>query len=377
VWDSSASHSHPSGFNADRPDGSVPVFAFAAAIALAIDGVILPWISWGFGYQDVSQFSTRYSLFKVMSSSGAMQILGADWMLLISAGIGGALAGSIVELRFRPAIRLPRLLVLGGFALAVVGSCIGLLVGTDSANGPSGVAATITISLELGFWIALVLEAVGAVLSVIHLMAPANPSKAAQPFEPSPWGPPPGEPPPGFVPPAADNWSDYVKRGQSPPGYIPPSYGPAVLPSPGFITPAYMTPGQPGPMFGPPVPGSGDLGQGQIATEGASGPGRLTVAESGTSRTLTVEAGQRLLVGRDVDAEVRVFDRKVADRHATIERRGAGWAVQDVDALKPTRLVDPWGMHRQIRGETEVAAGQVLVGDVVITLHPSHPMADA
>jgi pSer/pThr/pTyr-binding forkhead associated (FHA) protein len=97
------------------------------------------------------------------------------------------------------------------------------------------------------------------------------------------------------------------------------------------------------------------------------------VVEAGGLTILTVEPGERLLVGRDPDAEIRVSDAKVGERHATIERRGDGWAVQDVDAMKPTRLIDAWGTNRQVRGETTISSGQLVVGDVLITLYANRP----
>jgi len=61
----------------------------------------------------------------------------------------------------------------------------------------------------------------------------------------------------------------------------------------------------------------------------------------------------------------------VSPRHATIERRGDEWAVQDVDAINPTRLIDAWGMSRTVRGETTISSGQIGVGDVLVTLYPN------
>ena len=369
-------YAHPPGSYGSRPPaGPVPTLALVAALCLAVDAVVLPWISWGFRYLDDVQLSNGFSLWTVVTTSGAASVLRTEWMTLVAVGIGCAAVGSVVELAVRPASRLARWLAFGGFAGAVGGSCIGLLVGVSVSDGLSGLTDTLTTSFEPGFWVALALSAFGTVLTVLHLSAPPNPSRMAMPFAPSPWGPPPGVLPPGFHPSAEDGWAGYAARGQLPPGYVPPSYGPPVFPSPGFITPAYMMPGGPGPMFGPAFPGVGidpSSAEAQTATAGAQGsaPGRLTVLEDGQATILTVQPGQRLLVGRDADAEIRVSDRKVSERHATIERRGVGWAVQDVDAMKPTRLIDPWGMHRQVRGETEIPAGQVVVGDVVITLYP-------
>jgi pSer/pThr/pTyr-binding forkhead associated (FHA) protein len=101
--------------------------------------------------------------------------------------------------------------------------------------------------------------------------------------------------------------------------------------------------------------------------------GQLVVIEAGGSRIVTVEPGKRLLVGRDAEAELRVSDPRVAERHATIERRGDMWAVQDIDAIRPTRLIDAWGTNRQVRGETTISSGQLVVGEVRITLFVNQP----
>jgi pSer/pThr/pTyr-binding forkhead associated (FHA) protein len=139
---------------------------------------------------------------------------------------------------------------------------------------------------------------------------------------------------------------------------------------PGHMTSAYPTPDHPwAPDWAPdwatppPVPPADPAGTPM--------PGHLVVVEAGRSTALTVAPGQRLLVGRDPDAQIRVSDPQVSARHATIERRGDGWVVQDVDATNPTRLIDEWGMSRTVRGETAVSSGQIGVGDVLVTLYPN------
>jgi hypothetical protein len=210
-------------------------------------------------------------------------------------------------------------------------------------------------------------------VSLIRVTAPPNPPRRPEPFARSPWGPPPAIKPAGYYPPGLDP-TEYVSRGEVPPGYVPPSYREAVYPKPGHVTPAYTMPGHPGFGFGPPYfpPGEeAEAGSGSGSPDGGSAPGHLVVLEDGRPRVVTVQPGRRLVVGRDPDVDIRVSDRKVSERHATIERRGDGWAVQDIDAMNPTRLIDAWGTNRQIRGETTVDSGQLVVGDVLITLYPS------
>ena len=150
-----------------------------------------------------------------------------------------------------------------------------------------------------------------------------------------------------------------------------------MYPTPGYVTPAWTIPGNLsglGPPFGQMAGDSlADSSETASPTTGAPTTGHLAVVEAGGLTILTVEPGERLLVGRDPDAEIRVSDPKVGERHATIERRGDGWAVQDVDAMKPTRLIDAWGTNRQVRGETTISSGQLVVGDVLITLYANRP----
>ncbi|MGD0018496.1 MAG: FHA domain-containing protein [Candidatus Limnocylindrales bacterium] len=370
--------SPPSGFGQTPPADPVPVLAVVAAICLVCSAVVLPWVRWGFSYQDYGDIGTNVSLWDIVSN-GAAGDFGADWMLLVAAGMAAAVVGSLAELIRRPVSPAARWLAVAGFGGVVGASCVGLVVGVNAFAGSSSVLFTgnLTSTLALGFWVALVIAVVGTIASLVRLTAPPNPARRPEPFAPSPWGPPPGILPPGYYPPGID-WSEYVARGQVPPGYVPPSYRPAVYPRPGFVTPAYTMPGHPAQGWGPPfdqVPGDSTMASSEpgAPTPGAPTPGHLVVVEAGRTTVLTVEPGKRLLVGRDPDAEIRVSDRRVSERHATIERRGDGWAVQDVDALNPTRLIDAWGTNRQVRGETTITAGQLLLGDVLITLYANQP----
>jgi hypothetical protein len=100
-------------------------------------------------------------------------------------------------------------------------------------------------------------------------------------------------------------------------------------------------------------------------------PGRVTFVESGRSSTLTVGPGQRVLVGRDAAANIRVSDPRVSRRHATIERSGTDWVVRDLGATNPTRLFNQSGTAQAINGEVRVGSGQLLMGDVLVTLFPT------
>ena len=354
--------------------GPVLVLLVVAAMCLVFSAVVLPWIRWGFSGQGAGD---SVSLWNLVSNNDESEF-GAAWMLPLAAGMAAAVAGCLFELFRRPVSRGPRWLALAGFAAVVGSSCIGLVVGLSGSGGTTSVALgeSFSSTLDLGFWVALLIAVVGVVASLVHVGEPPNPARQPEPFAPSPWGPPPGILPAGYYPPGTD-WSEYVSRGQVPPGYVPPSYRPAVYPTPGFVTRAYTMPGNLlglGPPFGQ-MPGDSPPDSSETASPkpGAPTPGHLNVAEAGGSKILTVEPGRRLLVGRDPDAEIRVSDPKVSERHATIERLGDGWAVQDVDAVRPTRLIDAWGTNRQVRGETTISSGQLVVGDVLITLYANQP----
>lgn len=355
--------------------GPVLILVVVAAICLVCSAVFLPWIRWGFSALGVGSTVSLWDLV----SRGDEQEFGAAWMQPAAAGIAAAVAGSLFELFRRPVNRAPRWFALAGFVVVVGSACIGLFVGVSGFANPTALQQAPTdfsSTLGLGFWVALGIAVVGAVASLIHVGEPPNPARQPEPFAPSPWGPPPGILPAGYYPPGID-WSEYVSRGQVPPGYVPPSYKPAVYPTPGYVTPAWTIPGNLsglGLPFGQMTGDSpADSSETASPTSGAPTTGHLAVVEAGGLTILTVEPGERLLVGRDPDAEIRVSDAKVGERHATIERRGDGWAVQDVDAMKPTRLIDAWGTNRQVRGETTISSGQLVVGDVLITLYANRP----
>lgn len=363
------------GGHGQRPKpGPLLVLVVVAAVCLVCSSFVLPWIRWGFPEQGIGD---AVSLWDLVSKGDESQF-GATWMLPVAAGMAAAVAGSLFEMFSRPVSRAPRWLALAGFATVAGSSCIGLVVGVSGSGSATAVALPESISstLDIGFWVALGIAVAGAVASLVHVGEPPNPAREPEPFAPSPWGPPPGILPAGYYPPGTD-WSEYVSRGQVPPGFVPPSYKPAVYPTPGFVTRAYTLPGNLsglGPPFDQmpgdlPIDSSGTAGD----TAGAPTLGHLAVVEAGGLKILTVEPGQRLLVGRDSEAEIRVSDPKVGQRHATIERRGDGWAVQDIDAVKSTRLIDAWGTNRQVRGETTVSSGQLVVGDVLITLYANRP----
>jgi hypothetical protein len=99
---------------------------------------------------------------------------------------------------------------------------------------------------------------------------------------------------------------------------------------------------------------------------------QLSVVEAGRALpAVTVRAGEALIVGRDPGADVRLTDARVSRRHLKIERDTSGWLVRDLGATNPTRLLEPSGAVRDIRGEAiHLTAGQLLLGDALVTLYP-------
>jgi hypothetical protein len=356
------------------PTGPAPKLQAVTAACLLVT-VFLPWIRSGFGIS--------ISLWDVVCHTSEM---GTGWMLLFAVGVAFALFGSFYEARWRPAGMIARWIALGGFATSVGGALVGLVTGEGNPGfDSSSLGIGLTSSLGFGFWLGLGIASVGALISLMQLTAPPNPARIRAPFAASPWGAPPDTFPAAYYPAPGHAALGYggpahPEPGHEVPGYLPPAYGPAVYPMPGHMTPAYPMPGHswapdwatpPPPPADPASAAGGEAAGGEAAPTGTPTPGHLVVMEAGRSTTLTVAPGQRLLVGRDPDAQIRVSDPQVSARHATIERRGDRWAVQDVDATNPTRLIDAWGMSQTVRGETTISSGQIGVGDVLVTLYPN------
>ena len=368
--------------------GPVPKLQAVTAACLLVT-VFLPWLRSGFGGSGYgASFSVSISLWDVVSRTSE---IGLGWMFLFAVGIALALFGSFCEARWRPVGMIARWIAFSGFVTSLGGAVVGLVTGGDNVGaGSSSLGIGLTSSLGFGFWLGLGIASIGALISLIQLTAPPNPARVRAPFAASPWGAPPDTFPAAYYPAPGRAALGYggpahPEPGHEVPGYLPPAYGPAIYPMPGHMTSAYPTPGHPwAPDWAPdwetppPVPpvdpasaAGGEAAGGEAAAAGTPTPGHLVVLEAGRSTALTVAPGQRLLVGRDPDAQIRVSDPQVSARHATIERRGDGWAVQDVDATNPTRLIDEWGMSRTVRGETAVSSGQIGVGDVLVTLYPN------
>ena len=107
-----------------------------------------------------------------------------------------------------------------------------------------------------------------------------------------------------------------------------------------------------------------------VAPAEAAGTGRVGVVESGQSTEVMVARGQSLVCGRDAGCGIRLTDPRVSRRHAAIERVNGGWVVRDLGATNPTLFLDSGGTTVEVGPEARVTSGQLLVGDVLVTLYP-------
>jgi hypothetical protein len=144
-------------------------------------------------------------------------------------------------------------------------------------------------------------------------------------------------------------------------------------------TPRPWTASPPAPLapYQPPAPTSwqGPVPAQSVAPTGARAAagavGRISYVESGRPSSLVVNAGDQVMVGRDVDARIRLLDPRVSRRHALVVWSGSGWSVRDLGATNPTRLLGASGTAQPVVGEMRIASGQLLVGDVLVTLFPA------
>ena len=93
------------------------------------------------------------------------------------------------------------------------------------------------------------------------------------------------------------------------------------------------------------------------------------VVEGTEQRTLVVQPGERLTVGRDPSAVVILSDPQVSFQHAVIERRGPGWLVRSLDPANPVWLLDPTGRAQPIEEELGLRSGELLIGGCQLMLY--------
>lgn len=140
------------------------------------------------------------------------------------------------------------------------------------------------------------------------------------------------------------------------------------------------TPGSsPRPSSGRPLPPGGTrfpggTGQHNAPSTGrgvtGSGPLRLTVLDRGRGvGEFRLRVGQAVTIGRADEADIRLSDPRASRRHLEIEADAGSWIIRDLGSTNPAEIISG-GPARQVRGTETLAAGQVAIGDSVITLYP-------
>jgi hypothetical protein len=291
-----------------QPNSAAIVGAIAAAILIV--SFFLPWET-ALGSASLVDIATK----------GGNYLRVLDWAMLglLVVGSGLALAGAVARALQPSTSRGSAGLAVSGFLAAIAGYAIWFVEWSSS----SSVVSYYGVSMGIGIWLGLTAAVVGIIAAAVDLRSIAP----AVSFQAGPWSP---QATGTLQPPAG--WS-----------------GNAQPPAP--AAPAWAAPAAAGWASG--------------------GSGRLTVVESGRSSTLMVNQGEQVLVGRDVDAKVRVSDPKASRRHASIQRSGTDWVVRDLGATNPTRLLGASGTAQTIQGEVRLPSGQLLIGDVLVTLFPT------
>jgi hypothetical protein len=126
--------------------------------------------------------------------------------------------------------------------------------------------------------------------------------------------------------------------------------------------------GQPASAFSTTAPAWGAV---VASPEAPTSNGRLVVLEAGRSSTITVPRGAHLCVGRAEEADVRLADPRIGRHQAMIEWSGSAWVVRDLGSTNPTRLLGPSGAVQHLRDDSGIVAGQLLMGDTLVTLCPA------
>jgi hypothetical protein len=301
-----------------------PLIGLAAAVILIIS-FFLPWLTWA-GLASVS-------LMDMASKSS-----GQGWLtlgLLIGGAILAAVASGLRAAGNSAGTTSRRTLAVFwvvGFAMALGGFALYLIdLNQYTTASYYGYSYSTGIGAGFGVWLGAAAAVVGLIGGLIDLAIPGQQA----------WVAPYGAQPSGAQP-----------SGAQP--YGAPGYGPSAQD-------AWATPQAPTQVYSP------SAGYAAAATAG-----RLTYVESGQASTLMVNPGEQLLVGRDTAARLRLSDPKVSRQHAMISRSGNDWVVRDMGATNPTRLIGAGGGGGQaIQGEVRVPSGQLLIGDVLVTLYPA------
>jgi hypothetical protein len=322
---------------------ALSIVQLVAGVAI-LASLLLPWFDVAFGYLDGGGSATFVSL------ATDSEALGQVWLDLVLIGVAVALIASLAGLSMREVTRAISAAALIGFGLVVGGA--GYYLAEGNAWDYS------ILSPGPGVYLCLAGAAVGGLAAVAHL---ANPRVGATSAVSAAYWRGGSS---GSVPPTWAEWP-----GATYPGAL---YAGAPQP-PGASRPVGTWPPQPlAPTYPEPTsalpPYASSLPVGPVGSAA-----QLVVLEAGQTLVLSVQPGQRLLVGRDAYAQIRLADPAVQPRHATIERQANAWVVQDLQDASPSRLWDATGSLKPVIGATTVEAGRLLIGNVLLTLYRGQP----
>ena len=294
-----------------------PLIGVGAAVVLIVC-FFLPWAASSGETASLWDFVTNGYTFGAWTTIDVLTF-GGTILAIVAAGI--RLAGSATATMSPTARRALSICWAVGFAMAIGGIAYYFIRLGEATSGASYYGYTSSVASGYGVWLAIAAALVGLVAGVVDMAMPGQPAWAA-PYGAQPYGDA------GYGPSAAGAWS----VPQAPAQVYPAAGGYAAAPT----------------------------------------TGRLTYVEGGHPSTLMVNPGEQLLVGRDAGARIRLSDPKVSRQHAMISRSGSDWVVQDLGATNPTRLIGAGGGSGQpIQGEVRVPSGQLLIGDVLVTLYPA------
>jgi len=294
-----------------------PLIGLGAAVVLIIS-FFLPWLTWS-GLVSVS----LVTIASVSSGQGWLTLsLLIGGAILAAVGSGFRAAGSTTS---NTASRRLVVCWITGFGLSL-GGCALYLIDLSSYTSASyyGYSYSTGIGAGFGVWLGIAATVIGLIVGLVDMAAPGYAVGGT-----------------GYGASAANSWS-------APPAPYQPQ-APTSWQSP--------APGQPGPPSG--------------AWNTAGAGGRISYVEGGRPSSLVVNVGEQVMVGRDVDARIRLSDPRASRRHALVVWSGTGWSVRDLGATNPTRLLGASGTAQPVVGEIRIASGQLLIGDVLVTLFPA------
>ena len=304
-----------------------PLIGIGAAVILIVC-FFLPWAASGGETASLWDFVSNGYTFGAWTAIDVLTF-GGTFLAIVAAGIRAA--GSATATMSPTARRVLSICWVVGFAMAIGGIAYYLIKLGEATTINSYYGYTSSFAAGYGVWLAIAAALVGLIAGAIDMLLPGQPAWAApygaQPYGAQPYGAQPFAAP-GYGPSAQEAWA----APQAPAQVYPPAGGYAA----------------------------------------AATTGRLTYVEGGHPSTIMVNPGEQLLVGRDSAARIRLSDPKVSRQHAMISRSGNDWVVRDLGATNPTRLIGAsGGSGAVIQGEVRVPSGQLLIGDVLVTLYPA------